>query len=456
MTATRLTARAPLFGAAAALVLAGVLALPPGAGAQGAGPVYRIPVTGTIEQGLAPFIVRSLREAARAGAPFAILDLDTPGGRVDAAERIADAVRDAELPVYAFVDRRAFSAGALIALACDSIFMRPGAVIGAATPVSGQTGEKLPEKYVSAMRGEFRALAEERGIDPRIAEGMVDEQIEIPGIKPRGQLLTLSTSEAVRHGVAVAEVADFDALLAALGRPGTAVVSMRTNWAEAVVRFLSNPVIASLLMTLGVLGLVLELKTPHFGLAGLAGFICLALFFGSHWIVGLAGWEELILIGLGLIAIGIEIFVVPGFGFAGVLGGGAVAGGLFLSMIGRFPTGADLGQAAAGVGVGLLVVAAVVVAFLRHLPASKRLAGILHLGSAQSAEGFVSAPVRKDLVGKAGVTVSELRPVGVAEIAGERVDVTTEGQFLASGTAITVVRAEDLRVVVRPAAQIPG
>ena len=456
MTPTRFAPRASLVGAVAAFVLAAAPAHAPGALAQGTGPVYRIPVTGTIEQGLAPFIVRGLREAARSGAPFAILDLDTPGGRVDAAERIADAVRDAELPVYAFVDRRAFSAGALIALACDSIFMRPGAVIGAATPVSGQTGEKLPEKYVSAMRGEFRALAEERGIDPRIAEGMVDEQIEIPGIKPRGQLLTLSTGEAVRLGVAVAEVADFDALLAALGRPETAVVAMRTNWAEAVVRFLSNPVIASLLMTLGVLGLVVELKTPHFGLAGLAGIACLALFFGSHWMIGLAGWEELILIGLGLIAIGIEIFVVPGFGFAGVLGGGAVAGGLFLSMIGRFPTGADLGQAAAGVGVGLLVVAAVLVAFLRHLPASKRLAGILHLGSAQSAEGFVSAPVRKDLVGKAGVTVSELRPVGVAEIAGERVDVTTEGQFLASGTAITVVRAEDLRVVVRPVERIPG
>ena len=455
MSATRTTARALMLGAAAAFVVVAVLAAPPTVVAQGTGPVYRIAVTGTIELGLVPFVARSLREAARAGAPFAVLDLDTPGGRIDAAEQIADAVRDAEIPVYAFVNRRAFSAGALIALACDSIYMRPGAVLGAATPVSGQTGEKLPEKYVSAMRGEFRALAEQHGIDPRIAEGMVDEQVEIPGIKPRGQLLTLSTSEALLHRVAVAEVADYAALLTALGRTASPSVETKSNWAEALVRFASNPLIASLLMSLGVLGLIIELKTPHFGLAGVTGFLCLAAFFGSHWLIGLVGWEELILIGLGLVAIGVEVFVIPGFGFAGVLGGGAIVAGLFMSLIGRFPTSADLGQATGGLAVGLLVVVAVLIAFLRHLPVSKRLAGILHLQSTPSSEGFVSAPIRTDLVGKAGVTITELRPVGCAQIGEERVDVTTEGQFISSGTPVTVVRAEDMRVVVRPVPQIP-
>jgi len=454
MSATRCSSSLRGLFVAAALVTAGAPGSPRAAAAQGPGPVYRIPIAGTIELGLVPFVARGLREAQRAGAPFVVLDLETPGGRVDAAERIADAVRNSEIPVYAFVDRRAFSAGALIALACDSIFMRPGAVIGAATPVSGRTGERLPEKYVSAMRGEFRALAEEHGIDPRLAEGMVDEQVEIPGVKPRGQLLTLSTSEALRLGVAAAVAEDFASLLGVLGRPGAPVAELKTNWAEALVRFASNPVIASLLLSLGVLGLVVEIKTPHFGLAGLTGFVCLALFFGSHWITGLVGWEELILIGAGLIAVGIEVFVIPGFGFAGVLGGGAIVAGLFMSMLGRFPTSADLGQAAGGVAVGLLVVVAVLIAFLRHLPASQRLAGILHLGSARSDAGFVSAPIRTDLVGKAGVTVTELRPIGVAQIGEERLDVTTEGQFLSAGTPVTVVRAEDLRIVVRPVPQV--
>jgi len=457
MHSTRSAVRPLLLAAAAAALATGAAqAAPRSAVTQGDGPVYRIPVTGTIELGLVPFVSRGLREAQRSGAPFVILDLDTPGGRVDAAEQIADLVRDAEIPVYAFVNRRAFSAGALIALACDSIFMRPGGVIGAATPVSGRTGERLPEKYVSAMRGEFRALAEEHGIDPRLAEGMVDEQVEIPGVKPRGQLLTLSTAEALRLRVAAAEVMDYASLLIALGRPGSLSVEMSTNWAEALVRFASNPVIASLLMSLGVLGLIIELKTPHFGLAGLTGFVCLALFFGSHWLTGLVGWEELILIGAGLIAVGIEIFVLPGVGIAGVLGGGAIVAGLFMSMIGRFPTASDLGQAAGGVAIGLLVVVAVLVALLRHLPVSKRLAGILHLEAARSEAGFVSAPIRTDLVGKSGVALTELRPIGAAQIGEERVDVTTEGQFISAGTPVTVVKAEDLRVVVRPVPQVRG
>lgn len=416
--------------------------------------MYRVPVSGTIELGLAPFVSRSIREAQRANARAIVLVLDTPGGRIDAAERIADAVRDATIPVYALIDRRAFSAGAMIALAADSIFMRPGAVIGAATPVSGQTGERLPEKYVSAMRAEFRALAEDHGIDPRLAEGMVDENIEIPGIKPRGQLLTLSTDEAVRLGVAKGgEIADLERMLSALGLSGAPVVSMSTNWAEALVRFLSNPVVAPLLMSLGMLGLIMELKTPGFGFAGVTGLVLMALFFGSHWIVGLAGWLEVILIVAGLAALMAEIFVLPGFGIAGFLGLGSIGAGFFLALIGNYPSTADLWGALAGVGVGLVIFVALLVAFLRHLPVSRRLGGILHREDIAAAEGYIAAPVRRELVGKQGTTLSELRPTGVAEIEGERVDVTTEGEFLGPGTPITVVRAEAMRLVVRRAGQ---
>ncbi|HZA97558.1 MAG TPA: ATP-dependent Clp protease proteolytic subunit, partial [Gemmatimonadales bacterium] len=143
--------------------------------------VYRISVTGVVENGLAPYVARSLREAKSAAAVAAFLDIDTPGGRIDAAERIADAVRGAGLPVYAYVNPRAYSAGALIAISSDAIYMRPGAVIGAATPVDGQ-GQKASEKMVSAMRAEFRAMAEQRGLDPRLAEAMVDESVEVPDV----------------------------------------------------------------------------------------------------------------------------------------------------------------------------------------------------------------------------------------------------------------------------------
>src|ERR687896_1290731 len=178
------------------LMLAVLPTLAPPAPAQSP-VVYRISITGVVENGLAPYVARSLREAKSAGAAAAYLDIDTPGGRVDAAERIADAVRGAGIPVYAYVNPRAYSAGALIAISSNGIYMRPGAVIGAATPVDGG-GTKAPEKMVSAMRAEFRSMAEERGLDPKLAEAMVDESVEIPGVVKKGQLLTLSTGEAVR------------------------------------------------------------------------------------------------------------------------------------------------------------------------------------------------------------------------------------------------------------------
>lgn len=412
-------------------------------------PVFRVLVSGTIELGLAPYIHRSLREAEAQQARAVFLILDTPGGRIDAAERIADDVRDARVPVYAFVDRRAFSAGALIALATDSIFMRPGSVIGAATPVSGETGEKLPEKYVSAMRAEFRALAEEYGIDPRLAEGMVDETIDIPGVKPAGQLLTLSTSEAQRHGVARGVVADFAELQRRLGLQDAPITETRVNWAEGLVRFLSNPIVASLLITIGMVGLIAEVKTPGFGVAGISGLACIALFFGSHWIIGLASWLEVILILAGLAAILVEIFVLPGFGLAGVAGILSVGAGFALTMIGPYPTGTDIWQVLLGAGIGVLVFVLVLVGFLRHLPSSRRFAGILHDDAQRADAGYVSAPARQDLVGRQGVALSELRPVGIADVDGERVDVTTEGDWLPAGTPVAVVKAEAMRLVVK-------
>ena len=207
----------------APLTLAIVAALGQSAAAQ-TPVVYRISITGVVEMGLAPYVARSLREAQSAGAVAAYLDIDTPGGRVDAAERIADDVRDAPIPVYAYVNPRAYSAGALIALSTNGIYMSPGAVIGAATPVDGQ-GTKASEKMVSAMRAEFRALAEQRGLDPKLAEAMVDESVEIPGVVAKGQLLTLSTGEAVRLKFAKASVPNQDSLLAAIGHAGARVAS---------------------------------------------------------------------------------------------------------------------------------------------------------------------------------------------------------------------------------------
>jgi membrane-bound serine protease (ClpP class) len=442
-------------GATVAALAAG-LALSGGCGGQVAEPleggvVYRVPVTGIIELGLAPFIERSLAEARAANAAAVILDIDTPGGRVDAAQRIVKALQDAEIPTYALVNPHAFSAGAMIALATDRVYMRPGSVIGAATPVTGE-GQTAPEKIVSAMRAEMRSLAERRGLDPRIAEAMVDESIAIEGVVEAGRLLTLTAVEAERIGYAEI-VADFAALMERLGIVAEHVVDTRPNWAEGVVRFITNPLVAPFLLSIGFLGLIIEIKTPAFGLAGIAGGTALALFFGGHYLVGLAGWEELILLSIGLVLLAIEIFVVPGFGVFGLLGIGGILASIYLSMIGNMSTIVDYTNAAMVLSASMLIVLVSAWAIMRTLPKNMRLyrSGIL-LGEVTGRDtGYLSAVVRGELVGMRGVAVTDLRPAGVGRFGSERIDIVAEEGWLTSGTPIEIVRSEGYRHVVRAA-----
>ncbi|MSR22452.1 MAG: nodulation protein NfeD [Gemmatimonadetes bacterium] len=413
------------------------------------GPVYRIPVQGEIELGLAPFIERSLMEAAEAGASVVILDIDTPGGRVDAAERIADALNDSEVPVFAFVNRRAFSAGAMISLATQKIYMRPGSVIGAATPITGE-GERAPEKIVSAMRSTMRALAEARGLDPRVAEAMVDENIGLPGVVEVGRLLTLTTQEAVRLGYAV-QVEDWDVLMTTLGTSGNQIVDQTVNWAERVVRFFSNPIVAPFLLTLGFLGLLVELHIPGLGVAGAVGGLALVLFFGSHVIVGLAGFEELILFAVGAVLLLVEVFLIPGVGVVGILGALAMLAGVYMSMLGGIPTIVDFTRAGTVLSTSLALILVSSWLIIRRLPASRRLMnlGILLGQASRRNTGFTSSVPRVDLLGAEGVAATDLRPAGTGQFGEERVDVVTESEWIARGSPIRIVASEGYRQVVR-------
>lgn len=421
-----------------------------------AGPVYRVPVEGIIELGLAPFVERSLREAAGAGASVVIFDVDTPGGRVDAAERIADAASDSPVPVYAFVNRRAISAGALISLGTHGIYMRPGSVIGAATPVGG-TGETAPEKIVSAMRSSMRALAEARGLDPDIAEAMVDESVAIPGVTEEGRLLTLTTEDAVRLGYATS-VDDWAELMQALGTAGNELVHMEVNWAERVVRFLSHPIVAPFLLSLGFLGLLVEIKTPGLGLAGGIGVLSLALFFGSHMIIGLAGLEGVLLFGLGVVLVLVELFFLPGMGIFGVAGGLAMLGGVYMSLLGNLPTTHDFARAGGVVSMSLALVIVSSWLVVRRLPGSRRLASLgIFLGESTAREtGYTSAVRRADLVGREGVALTDLRPAGTGLFGDERVDVVSEQDWIEAGSPVRIVASEGYRHVVRLVREAPG
>ena len=425
----------------------GALAVP--GTVQNESTVYRVPVTGEIELGLAPYIQRAVKEAAEVGAAALILDIDTPGGRVDAAEIISDALTDSEVPVYSLVNRRAYSAGALIALSTSRIYMRPASVIGAATPVDG-TGTKAPEKIVSAMRSQMRALAESNGLEPEVAAAMVDEDIEIDGVVESGKLLTLTTEEAVEIGYAEA-IEDLDALLVELGHEGATVVTLELNWAERLVRFFSSSLVSPFLLSLGFLGLLIEIRTPTFGLAGTMGLISLGLFFGSNMIVGLAGLEDVLIVGAGLVLLGIEAFIVPGFGIFGVAGVVAILTGLYMSLLGNIPTMPDFTRAAWVLTSSMLLLIGSAWALIRTLPSSSRLAesGIFLLAKTTSATGYESAEVRSDLVGKHGTAITDLRPAGTALIGDERIDVVSESEWISAGTPVKVLSAEGYRHIVR-------
>jgi len=423
--------------------------------APGARPVVHVvPIEGVIDLGLAPFVERILGEAAAAGAAAVILEVNTFGGRVDAAVLIRDALLRAPVRTVAFVNKRAISAGALISLAAETIAMADGGTIGAATPVEigapGSPAQPVAEKTVSYVRKEFRATAESRKRPPLLAEAMVDADVEIPGLNAKGKLLTLTTEEALTHGFADFRADTVDAVLASLGLAGAEVRRATPTWAETLVRFLTHPLVSSLLTTIGILGIILELRTPGFGLPGALGILSLGLFFWGHWLVRLAGWEEILLVALGLVLLGVEIFVTPGFGLTGTLGLGALLGGLGLSLVGAGATWPVVLSAIGQVVVSLLLAIAaslVMLRFLPRLPFGRRLVLETEL---DAREGFASAP-EADLMwlGKRGTAASTLRPAGIATLEGDRVDVVSDGEFIEAGEPITVVKVDGNRIVVR-------
>lgn len=416
--------------------------------------VHIVPIHGMIDMGLAPFVQRILDEAARDSASAVILDINTFGGRVDAAVLIRDALLSSRVRTVAFINRRAISAGALISLAAERIVIADGGTIGAATPVQlGQTGSEpgaVQEKSVSYVRKEFRATADARKRPALIAEAMVDADVVIPGVIEKGKLLTLTTEEALKHGVADFRANSLDVVLSQLSLSGAERRHFAPNWGENLVRLITHPIVASLLLSVAMLGIFVEIRTPGFGVPGALGLASLALVLGGHWMVQLVGWEELLLVGLGLTLLGLEVFVIPGFGIAGIAGLAAVLAGLTMALVGQGATIRTLANAAGRVSLSVLVSLAagmLLIRYLPRLPVGRRLMLETELSAGG---GYASAPERdRNWLGQVGRTTSPLRPAGIAEIDGARIDVVSEGELIEAGTTIVVSRVDGNRIVVR-------
>lgn len=411
-------------------------------------------IEGMIDLGLVPFVRRVLADAASEKASAVVFQINTFGGRVDAAVAIRDLLLGSRVPTVAFVDKRAISAGALITLAAEKVVIANGGTIGAATPVQmgapGEAPKATDEKTVSYLRKEFRATADARKRPGLIAEAMVDADVVIPDIIEKGKLLTFTTEDALKHKVADHVADDLPGVAAWLGLADAAVVYSGENWAERVIRFLTHPVVSSMLISLAILGLMVELRTPGFGFAGAVGLLCLVAFFWGHGLVHLVGWEELLLVGAGVLLLALELFVIPGFGVAGVLGILALLAGLTLSLFGSGASMTAVAQATLRVLLAVVlagVASLVLLRFLPRLPGARKLVltGFIGGGASAVADATGSPP----LVGLVGTALTPLRPAGIATLGGRRVDVVSEGDFIAAGEPVEVVLEAGSRVVVR-------
>ena len=419
--------------------------------------VYQVQVHtggGMIDPGMAAFVVRAIKDAEAEHAAAIVFDIDTFGGRVDAATVIRDAILDADSLTIAFIDKRAISAGALISLSCDKIVMTQGGSIGAATVIESTTGEKASDKVISYFRAEMRSTAERSGRDPKIAEAMVDERVEIPELSAEaGRPATLTTSQALKYKIADQSAETLPALLQLYDLGDARVVQVESNWAENFVGFLTQPVVSSILLAVGIFGLIAEVKAPGWGVGGTIALIALGLFFGSHYLVHLAEWDEVLLFVVGVGLLVAEIFVIPGFGVAGLAGILCIVGSLLLTQMGDFELWSleEFAGLVSRLTVSLLAAIALAALFVRSLPRIGAFSRLVLHREAPSSEGFVSASVEKDqeLMGLEGVTITYLRPVGVGLFKGQRLDVIAEGEFIEADKPIRIVAAHGNRILVR-------
>lgn len=390
------------------------------------------------------YVDLALTEATEIKADVVIIEMDTYGGVLTDAKEIVDRIMHFKKPVWVFINSDAASAGALISIACDSIYMSPGASIGAATVVDGQ-GEKAPDKYQSYMRSIMRSTAEENGRDPRIAEGMVDEDLEIEGLKQPGHVITFSTSEALEHGFCEAKVESIPEILERNHIGKYTIHHFELGFSEKIISIVLNPVVSSILILVIIAGIYFEMQSPGLGFAGLAALIALVVYLVPYYLNGLAeNWEILaFVIGIGLI--GLEIFVIPGFGVAGIAGIALTVGSLFLIMVNneafdfKFVPMNELLYAMTAAMGGTLGGMILLLVGGSKLPDTRFFRRIALTDTQNRSQGYVSVGFTESLIGKKGTAETVLRPSGKIMIDGKMYDAYTRGDYIEKGQAVEVI-----------------
>lgn len=410
------------------------------------GSVYVIPVHQTVQSGLASFLDRGLTEAEEAKASLVILDIDTPGGRLDTAEEIGKRIRESKVPTVAFVSGKAASAGAYLALNAGDIVMAPGTTIGAAMIVDGAGNPVDNPKLVSFWSEEMSSAAEINGRDPSIAVGMVDPNrvVELKAVgetKEKGQILSLSAEKALKVGYAESLAKTTEEVIAWKGLTDRSVIQFNPSFAERVAAAVTSPGIGTLLLIIGIAGIAIEFFIPGFGVPGIIGLISFGLYFFGQSIAGFAGMEAMIVFILGIGLLILEVFI-PSFGILGILGIIAVVFGITMGAY-------DTGNALQSLGIASLVALVIVAVFVYIFRKRGIWNRFILKEQLTTDKGFVPQESREKWLGQVGVTTSMLRPSGVAEFNGHRLDVISSGELIEKGRQVQVESVDGTRIVVK-------
>lgn len=403
--------------------------------------IYIVPIEETVEKGMYAFLNRAVHSAEEEKAAAIIFEIDTPGGLVDSAGKIGKLISSTNVKTIAFINKQALSAGAYISLNADEIYMVPGSTMGSAAIID-QQGNTAGKKAESFWFAAMEEAAKQNNLNPIYARAMADESVDLPEYgAPKGKLLTLGADNAHKVGYSKGTVDSLEELLTKLGYANAEIKTMEESFAEKLARFITHPVIIPILLSIGSLGLVLELYSPGFGLPGIMGIAALLLFFYGHLVAGLAGYETIILFLVG-IALIIAEFFLPG-GIAGILGLGAILGSLFLATDNVVHMGISLLIA---IGISILVSIILIKVFGKKMSIFKK---IILTDSTKTEDGYVSNKNRLELIGLEGYALTDLRPSGTVVIEDERIDVVSEGEFIVKDARVRVVKAEGSRIVVR-------
>lgn len=410
--------------------------------------VYVFEIKGDIDPRMNRRVKLALEEAMQKEADLIIVHMDTYGGAVNDADDIRTMILESPVPTHVFIDKDAASAGALIAIASDSIYMAPGGSIGAATVVMGGTGEAAPDKYQSYMRSIMRSTAEATGRDPKIAEAMVDENLVVEGVSEAGSVVTFSVSEAIEHGFCEGSVTSIEEIIALQGIADYQLIHHEMSNTEKVIAFFLNPMVSGFLILIIFAGIYFELQTPGVGFPIVASVVAIILYFVPYYLNGLAANWEMIAFGIGVILILIEVFVIPGFGIFGILGITLVLTGLTLGMLPNeffdftFVPSGDLFLALVTVVLAAIVAVSLIFALAPKINQWQMFSRFSLADTQQREEGYTSSFYSNDLLGREGMSHTRLMPSGKVVIDEEIYDAYSRSEFIDKGERIIVISTE--------------